>query len=342
MSNVACGHLLREYLAHLEDLDRSPHTIRAERGNLRRFLGYLADRGIADVRAVTREHVWEYATMLVPRALAAHTKALKLTAIRLFFRWLRRRHLILVDPATVLPRMKEPERLPRALMERHEVNLVLAQPELWTLAGFRDRTMLEVLYATGVRAAELLALAVADVDLVDGLLRVNQGKGRKDRIVPLGTVAGKFVAEYLRAVRPRLARGSADGPLFVAGPGRRMPYNTLARRIRAYALRAGVKTRVTAHVFRHTCATEMLRGGSSIRHVQELLGHANVSTTQVYARVLPLDLVAMHARCHPLERGPRAAPAPPVAGAALHRRRTPRRMPEAPGHLAPLRSERGR
>lgn len=320
MSTIAFGELAREFLAHLEDLDRSPNTIRAHRGNLRRFLGYLADRELTDVRAVTRDHVWQYATMLLPRALAPHTKALRLTTIRLFFRFLRRRRRILIDPSVVLPRMKEADRLPRAVMTREEANLVLAQPELWTPDGFRDRTMLELLYATGVRASELLTIAVADVDLADGLLRVNQGKGGKDRIVPLGKVAGKFVAEYLRAVRPRLARARGEGPLFVVGPGKRLAYNTLARRIRIYAARAGVKTRVTAHVFRHTCATEMLRGGSSIRHVQEMLGHANVTTTQVYARVLPLDLVAMHARCHPLERGRRAAPAVPAKGTVLHRR----------------------
>jgi integrase/recombinase XerD len=303
MRTIAFGALAADFVQHLREVNLAPATIRLHEANLHRFLEYLDEVGVSDIRAVTRATLWTYATTTMARPWAPQTKVWKLATVRRFFRLLKRRDRILVDPSPVLPRIKVPDSLPRVVMTRDEVNLVLAQPELRTRTGFRDRAILETFYSTAIRLSELRQLTIYDIDLADGMLRVNQGKGRKDRIVPLGKVAGKFVAEYLKRVRPRLAKEERpERALFLSYTGRPLTGGTIGYLVRLYARRATVAKRVTCHTFRHTCATEMLRNGSSIRYVQELLGHADISTTQIYTRLLPLDLVKAHARAHPRER----------------------------------------
>ncbi|MBI2900426.1 MAG: tyrosine-type recombinase/integrase [Planctomycetes bacterium] len=311
--SVAFAAVVADYVQHLRERNLAPTTLDGQEYLAHRFLGYLEERGIADIRAVTRETLWEYATALIERPGSPRTKLQKLLLVRHLFRFLHRHGRILTDPAAILPALKVPVGLPRAVMTREEAELLLAQPDLRSPLGFRDRTMLETFYSTGIRSAELRALTIYDLDLGEGVLRINRGKGRKDRIVPLGKVAGKFLAEYVRRVRRWLARPNGETALFLTYGGTPVTAKLVNQAIGRYVKQSRIATRATTHTFRHTCATEMLRGGSSIRYVQELLGHADISTTQVYTRLLPLDLVQAHKKAHPRERQRKTdVPAPPA------------------------------
>ena len=162
---------------------------------------------------------------------------------------------------------------------------------------------MEVFYATGIRRNELLALTVADVNLEEELLRVNKGKGGKDRVVPLSTLACKFLESYIKGVRPEWAVKTGTDRLFLSWRGRPLDGNTLRLLVKAHAQRAGVKKRVSCHVWRHTCATHLLKNNANLRHVQEILGHGLLSTTERYLHLTITDLKEAHRKFHPRERG---------------------------------------
>jgi integrase/recombinase XerD len=182
------------------------------------------------------------------------------------------------------------------------VTKLLQAARLSTPTGFRDRTLFEVLYSTGLRGGELCKLTLYEVNLQERMLRVIEGKGRKDRVVPVGKVAASYLAEYIRAVRPILLGDQQTPAVFVTARGAPFKTNNLRQQFILHRDRAGLPDIITVHSLRHTCATEMLKGGASIRHVQELLGHASISTTQIYTHVVQTDLKKAHARTAPSER----------------------------------------
>ena len=193
--------------------------------------------------------------------------------------------------------MHKAKTLPKNLMNREQIARLLHRPNLSTAEGFRDRGIFELLYSSGLRGAELCALTPYDLDLQSRVVRIVQGKGRKDRQVPVGKVAAQFLAEYLRQVRPVLRKKKkADSPLFLMGT------NLLRQRFRKHREAAHLGDIYTVHSLRHSCATEMLRGGASVRHVQELLGHSSIDTTQDYTRVVIDDLQKTHGRTAPGNR----------------------------------------
>ncbi len=202
--------------------------------------------------------------------------------------------------------LHKPHRLPKGVLTNEQVLRLLAQPELATPNGYRDRTILELLYSSGLRGLELARLTIYDVDFKDGTARVVQGKGNKDRIVPLGRTAAGYLREYLAHIRPillgRAVRQKAVERLFLTGRGGAFNSNVLRRLVRRHAKAAGLPPTTAAHGLRHACATEMLKGGANVRHVKELLGHATLTTTQVYTRVIPVDLQKVHAATSPSER----------------------------------------
>ncbi|MFH0909566.1 MAG: tyrosine-type recombinase/integrase, partial [bacterium] len=171
-----------------------------------------------------------------------------------------------------------------------------------TPTGFRDRTIFEVLYSTGLRGGELCKLTLYEVNLQERMIRVVEGKGRKDRVVPVGKVATSYLAEYIKTVRPILLGEKQTPVVFVTAQGEPFKTNNLRSQFMLHRDRAGLPDIITVHSLRHTCATEMLKGGASIRHVQELLGHASISTTQIYTHVVQTDLKKAHARTAPSER----------------------------------------
>ena len=184
-----------------------------------------------------------------------------------------------------------------------EAKKMMEAPDTSTALGYRDRCILEVLYSTGIRRGELNALKVTDLDLDGGFLRVNQGKGGKDRVVPLGRMACRFIRSYLEHVRPLYLRKDPAMPwLFLSRKSGRMSTMVARGVVRRYTQEVGIGKKVTPHTFRHTCATLMLKNGANIRHVQEQLGHASLETTKIYTAVTVTDLKEIHKRCHPRER----------------------------------------
>ncbi len=303
--------LVARFLERMRVEGFSPRTISSYRSHLGFFLTYLdRETDIEEVTAVTPEALHGYQTWLYGytddegRGLAIATQAARLSVVRAFFRWLVKTDVLLYDPAGSLELPKRKGILPRSVLTKKEVTRLLAAADTTTPLGLRDRAMLEVLYSTGIRNAELRAIQLYDFDLERGLLRINEGKNAKDRVVPLGEVACTWLREYLDEARPKLLAqdGAAEQTVFVSKSGRPLLPLGVIDRIRRLAKAAGIERPVTPHSMRHTFATHMLRGRADIRHIQAMLGHASVATTQIYTRVEVTDLKNVHKRCHPREK----------------------------------------
>ncbi len=296
----------------------SPRTIDSYRSHLAFLVEYLDKETDAEqITQVTPEVLHAYQTWLYgvtnekSRSLSIATQAARLSVVRSFFRHLVKTDVLVYDPAASLELPKRKGILPRSVLTRNEMTRLLASPDTTTPLGLRDRAMLELLYSTGIRNAELRSLTVYDLDLDSGVVRINEGKNAKDRVVPLGQVAGTWLREYLTEARPKLlaaggaARGAESAPeqrLFVSKTGKPLQPLGVIYPIRKHAKAAGIERVVTPHSLRHTFATHLLAGRADIRHIQAMLGHASVATTQIYTRVEVTDLKAVHRRCHPRER----------------------------------------
>lgn len=235
--------------------------------------------------------------------LSTATQHARLSALRSFFGFLAREGKLLVDPAASLVLPKKRRSLPRSLLTPKEALRLVESIETKTPMGHRDRAVVEVLYATGIRNAELRGLSLADFDAEAGTLFVRAGKGGKDRVLPLGPVVTAIVSDYVQLARPKLARRSGVTSLFVSNHGWPLWPASVVRIVDLAARRAGLQKTVRPHRLRHACATHMLQGGADVRHIQRLLGHSSLSTTEVYTRVEIGDLKAVHKRFHPRERG---------------------------------------
>lgn len=235
--------------------------------------------------------------------LSTSTQHARLSALRSFFGFLAREGKLLVDPAASLVLPKKRRSLPRSLLTPKEALRLVESIETKTPMGHRDRAVVEVLYATGIRNAELRGLSLADFDAEAGTLFVRAGKGGKDRVLPLGPVVTAIVSDYVQLARPKLAKRSGVTSLFVSNHGWPLWPASIVRIVDLAARRAGLQKTVRPHRLRHACATHMLQGGADVRHIQRLLGHSSLSTTEVYTRVEIGDLKAVHKRFHPRERG---------------------------------------
>ncbi len=292
---------------HMEVRGWSAHTVASYLAALRLFFDFLEERRVPGPSAVTRELLEAYRTELFYRKKTSGrytsltTQRLRLTAVKTFFRFLARRGFVLVDLAADLELPKTAEGLPTVLTEA-ETERLLAVPDPTTLLGVRDRTILEVLYGTGIRNGELCALNLDACDLAVPALRILWGKGRKSRVVPLGEEALAWLEAYLGQVRPQLVAGAAEQGVFLGRRGTRLKEGDLVRLMGRLSDRCDLSKRVTAHVLRHSMATHMLRRGAGLRHLQVLLGHASSETTDHYTRVQIADLRRVLLRCHPRER----------------------------------------
>ncbi|MGH8701040.1 MAG: tyrosine-type recombinase/integrase, partial [Burkholderiales bacterium] len=238
----------------------------------------------------------------------------RLVPLKTFFRWLTRGRYLLYNPASELVLPRPPKRLPRHILTLPEIEAILAGCDLETLPGIRDRAVIETLYSTGVRRMELGRLKVYDVDLEGGALLVREGKGRKDRMIPIGERACAWIRKYLADVRPSLVVEPDEGILFLTDYGEPLKGERLGYLVRSAIERAGYSFPGSCHLFRHAMATHMLENGADIRYIQAMLGHAKLTTTELYTQVSILKLKEIHAATHParLER-PRGAQAAPEA-----------------------------
>ena len=234
---------------------------------------------------------------------ATGTVIVKVRALKRFFEFLETANHIFINPMEYIQEPKKEKKLPRTVLSVGEVRKILDQPNLGTLTGIRDRTVLELFYSTGIRLNELCSLTIYDADLQGGMLRINQGKGQKDRVVPMGKHAVRFLREYITKVRPRCTKkNSRVRSLIVDRYGKPISKQVVGILVRKYASEAKIKKKVTAHTFRHTFATELVKNGADILAVQKMLGHVCLVTTQEYIRALGLDLKKAHTKSHPREK----------------------------------------
>jgi integrase/recombinase XerD len=265
--------------------------------DLRRYLDGLAGQGVADWAAVRREHLLAHLDHLCRRGLSPRSQARALSAIRSLHKLLLVEKLAAIDPTENVEGPRSRQRLPQ-LLSRAEVDRLLAAPRATTAPGTRDKAMLELLYATGLRVSELVSLSVNDVHLETRMLLAH-GKGSKERIVPVGAPAAAALRGYLAGARARLLKGRSSKDLFVTSRGARMTRQGFWKLLNRYARRAGITRRISPHKLRHSFATHLLAGGADLRAVQAMLGHADISTTQIYTHVERSHLQRVYAAHHP-------------------------------------------
>lgn len=285
-----------EYLT--VELGLSANTRQAYERDLRLFCKTLGFKNSDALVNVSREQITGYMTQLKEKGLAAATIARKLAAIKAFYRFMTAEGYMDANPAEVVEAGTKGIKLPRVLSEDEVVRL-LNQPDITMAEGFRDRTMLEVLYATGMRVSELINLTLERVDLNMKYI-IAFGKGSKERIVPLGSVAAEFLQQYLEKVRPKLTHEDRNTNIvFLAFGGHELTRQRFWQIIRGYGRKANINKALTPHILRHSFATHLLDNGADLRSVQELLGHSDISTTQIYTHLTNKRLRDIYAKAHP-------------------------------------------
>jgi len=286
---------LERFLDHLwVEFGLSENTIAAYRADIKIVQAFLSARD-TDVLDACDVDLLQFMSKTV--AHSPRTIARRLSTLRRFFRYLVREGIVAVDPTIRLMAPRIGRTLPHSLSER-DVEALLDAPEINTVLGIRDRTMLEVLYATGLRVSELVNITLTQVNLRQGVVRV-MGKGAKERLVPFGEVAHNMVERYLNEARPQLVRGHMTDAMFPTRRGGAMTRQTFWYAIKKYARQANLTTRLSPHTLRHAFATHLLNHGADLRVVQMLLGHSDISTTQIYTHVARERLKELHARHHP-------------------------------------------
>lgn len=289
--------LFQEYL--MVELGLSKNTQLAYLRDLRLLMKSLQLKADEELLQVSRQQLIAYLVRLKQEGRAASTVARKLASIKAFYRFLTAERYISRNPAEVLEAASRGLHLPKVLSVQ-EVERLLDEPNLGTLDGYRDKTMLELLYATGMRVSELVNVPVKNVDMKMQYVIV-MGKGSKERMLPLGRTALHYLEHYLTVVRPQLLHGKPDkaAELFVTGWGGPMTRERFYEIIVAYGKSAGISKRVTPHMLRHSFATHLLNNGTDLRIVQELLGHADISTTQIYTHLDVERLREVYDKAHP-------------------------------------------
>jgi integrase/recombinase XerD len=295
-------HLVLDFLAYLEfERGLSRNTLEAYRGDLFQLGRFLTERHVSALDASPAD-VTDFLTHLATgdadhRGASPATIHRKSACLRSFYRHLRREGLRESDPTATLSAPRRSRKLPQVLT-RGEVERLLSQPRGTDPAALRDRALLELMYASGLRASEAIGLELGDVDIDERVLRA-RGKGSKERIVPIGQAALRAIEAYLERGRPQLVKNNAEGHLFVNFRGGQLTRQGLYKIVRRHALTAGLADRMSPHTLRHTFATHLLAGGCDLRSVQEMLGHADVSTTQLYTHLSSDRLKDVYFKAHP-------------------------------------------
>ena len=312
-ASAPAGRLIGDFLAYLE-LERglSRNTLEAYGSDLQQFSAFVSRRGLT-VEGATHSDLAAFLDELAGgaggrRPVAAATLGRKVACLRSFYRHLRREELIDHDPTADLHGPRKPQRLPRVL-SREEVRRLLEQPRGSSPLAQRDRALLEVMYACGLRASEAVSLELADLDLEEGLLRA-RGKGSKERIVPVGRQALAALSVYLRSGRPELVGNRVQPRLLVNHRGAALTRQGLYKIVQGHAKAAGLQERMSPHTLRHSFATHLLAGGCDLRSLQEMLGHADLATTQVYTHLSADRLKDTYFGAHPRASAAGAAPTP--------------------------------
>jgi integrase/recombinase XerD len=287
--------LVHRFLDHLwVEFGLSDNTVAAYRADVEHFRHFLTGRGLA-LPAVTEADLFAYLSHCARGS--SRTTARRLSALRRLFRYLLRERAVTGDPTATVDGPRIGRRLPHSLSEA-DVEALLAAPDVGSPLGLRDRTMLELLYATGLRVSELVGIRVGDINLGQGVVRI-VGKGDKERLVPVGEVALEWLARYFDGGRASILHGQLTEAVFPTARGAAMTRQSFWQIIKKQGLRAGIKAELSPHTLRHAFATHLLNHGADLRVVQMLLGHADISTTQIYTHLAKERLKALHAQHHP-------------------------------------------
>ena len=303
--NTDYYQLLFQFKQHLKVLNRSPKTISSYCRQIEAFWKSID----TDLKAIDRHAIENYVASLYDwrndrdEPYKPSTISSKIRAIKRFFEFLTSINEIFIDPTEFIKEPKRVRGLPKDILNLKEAKLILDQPNLGTLIGIRDRTILELFYSTGIRLDELIRLTVYDVDMEAKLLRINKGKGAKDRVVPLGKHAVRFLREYINKVRTKYTKHNRQQRLLLVNyHGNPLSGAIVSIMIRKYVTEIRIKKKVSAHTFRHTFATELIKNGADIIAVQKMMGHASLRTTQDYIKRAGIDIKKVHNKTHPREQ----------------------------------------
>ena len=304
-AETALEQLRDKHLEHIRARNFSAYTVKNRRVMIDFFLVWCAERGITEPIEVTRTVLEAYQRYVFHyrkkdgEALAFTGQQQRLIPLRTWFKWMARQHYILHNPASELEIPRGGFRLPKAVLTAEEAERILAQPNIHEPIGLRDRAILETFYSNGMRRLELANLKLWDLDLERNSVMIRQGKGRKDRMIPIGDRAALWIGKYIREARPQLVAEPDEGTLFLTNAGEPLVLGYLTLLVGTYVEVSGVKKRGACHMFRHTMATLMLEGGADIRFIQAMLGHSDLKATEIYTHVAIRKLQEIHRATHP-------------------------------------------
>lgn len=293
---------IHSFLAYCElEKGLSENSTQAYERDLAQFAFFLVSKNIGGWQEAQTGHVAQWIKRMSAKGFAVASLARKLSALKMFARYLLREHKLEKDFTSLQEAPRAARKLPDTLT-KEEVERLLAIPDQASPQGARDRAIMELAYSSGLRVSEICSLSLQDVDLENGFVRVHSGKGDKDRVVPLGTAAMEAVDVYMASARLRLVKPKTGSALFLSNRGKAISRKTVWLRMRDWSVKAGLSMPVKPHALRHSFATHLLEGGADLRAIQEMLGHADIATTQIYTSVEKERLWEQHARFHPINR----------------------------------------
>jgi integrase/recombinase XerD len=289
-----------EFKQYLQTRNYAKSTVVCYCQYLGYFMDYIRELKLASLKQVNGKHVRDYQLMVMEKDFAQETTALRIRPVKRLFEYLVESNRLLINPCEkIVETNRKGRKMPPVLTEQ-EMTRLLDQPNLSLRMQIRDRAIMEVFYSSAIRLDELLHLEVYHVDLKEKVLFIRKGKGNRQRVVPLGTNACKYLREYLEKIRPRYAKKNRkERKVFLTNWGKAISGGTISSFLRLYRLASKIKKPVSAHTFRRSCATHLLKNGADISYVQKLLGHKNMRTTQLYTKVVPMDIKETHKKTHP-------------------------------------------
>jgi integrase/recombinase XerD len=300
--------LLKSWAEWIEAQGFAPGSAKDHRQKLQGFLEFLdgGDPLEADKKKLSayQSHLFETVSKKTGKKLSCNSQINRLTVLKNFYRFLHQTGRIARNPTEIIVLPHHPKLIPPVLLKSREMKQLLETPDLGNPLGFRDRTIMEVFFATGMRLTELTSSAVEDLNFEESLIHIKHGKGQKQRLVPMGEAAKNWLGEYLQNVRPILAKSETTQAVFLNRFAHRIDKNGWQKKLTEYVKAAGLKKNFTTHCFRHQLATAMLERGADTRHIQEILGHETLKTTQRYLHVVKAELKRIHAKSHPRESTP--------------------------------------
>ena len=289
-----------DFRAFLKDTKKSSkNTLDAYTRDINQFISYCEDKDVSDFKAINNKFINSYIEFLTFSGKSDSTKTRTIATLRCFFKYLHSQGIISVNPTDTMKNPRAAKKMPD-ILDAKEITQLLAQPNSSDYKGMRDKAMLELLYATGIRVSELIELKVSDINLQIGILHIKSAK--RERIIPIYPAAVKHISEYLSIARPALVQFDNNDLLFTNMYGQAMSRQGFWKIIKYYSEKVGIKKDITPHTLRHSFAAHLLENGAQLTDIKEMLGHADISSTQIYAQMLKNKYVQSYSKFHPLAK----------------------------------------